>query len=189
MPYRSTKTYGHEVGLSACFRQWRATHSHCRYLHGYALAITLTFEADELDHRNWVQDFGGLKEIKELLVRTFDHKTVVAFDDPDLEVFYKLCRDGIIDLVTIPAVGCEAFAKYVFEQVEAWLAKQASDDLLDEPRVMLASVEVREHGANSASYLRPAPVAAVAEATIEVRQLPVDLESPITHLTAQEFKS
>ena len=35
--WRSTKTYGHEEGLSCCFRQWRATHSHCRLLHGYAL--------------------------------------------------------------------------------------------------------------------------------------------------------
>lgn len=157
MPYRSTKTYGHEVGLSACFRQWRATHSHCRFLHGYALSITLTFEADELDHRNWVQDFGGLKEIKELLVRTFDHKTVVALDDPWIDHFYELKNQGVIDLVTMEAVGCEAFAKHVFEQVEAWLVKQAADDLLDEPRVTLAAVEVREHGANSALYVRPTP--------------------------------
>ncbi|SVB70610.1 uncharacterized protein METZ01_LOCUS223464, partial [marine metagenome] len=26
--YQSTKTYGNEVGLSCCFRQWRAD-SHC----------------------------------------------------------------------------------------------------------------------------------------------------------------
>lgn len=31
MTYVSTKTYGHEVGLSATFRQWRAS-SHCRLL-------------------------------------------------------------------------------------------------------------------------------------------------------------
>ena len=41
--WRSTKTYGHEEGLSCCFRQWRATHSHCRLLHGYALSFRLTF--------------------------------------------------------------------------------------------------------------------------------------------------
>ena len=34
--YRSSKTYGHEIGLSAAFRQWRAQ-SHCRLIHGYAL--------------------------------------------------------------------------------------------------------------------------------------------------------
>jgi 6-pyruvoyltetrahydropterin/6-carboxytetrahydropterin synthase len=39
------KTYGHELGLSACFRQHRAK-SHCRFLHGYPLSFTFTFAAD-----------------------------------------------------------------------------------------------------------------------------------------------
>lgn len=50
MIYRSTKTYGHEIGLSAAFRQWRAE-SHCRFVHGYALAVKFVFEAGELDAR------------------------------------------------------------------------------------------------------------------------------------------
>lgn len=50
MTYKSTKLYGHEIGLSAAFRQWRAE-SHCRFLHGYALAVRFEFEADELDVR------------------------------------------------------------------------------------------------------------------------------------------
>ena len=32
--YRSTKRYSQEEGLSCCFRQWRAAHSHCRLIHG-----------------------------------------------------------------------------------------------------------------------------------------------------------
>lgn len=48
MTYSSTKTYGHEVGLSCAFRQCRATHFHCRYLHGYAFSIHLEFETEEL---------------------------------------------------------------------------------------------------------------------------------------------
>ena len=31
--FLSTKTYGHDLGLSAAFRQWRAE-SHCRLIHG-----------------------------------------------------------------------------------------------------------------------------------------------------------
>ncbi len=31
--YRSTKSYDHSEGLSCCFRQWRATHSHCSLVH------------------------------------------------------------------------------------------------------------------------------------------------------------
>ena len=137
--YQSTKTYGHEVGLSCCFRQWRATHSHCRFLHGYALSVKLTFESETLDERNWVQDFGGLKDVKNWLKETFDHKTVIAEDDPEVKTFAILQSKGLIDCVIIPNVGCEAFAKYIFDHVS-----------FDIPN--LKSVEVREHGANSAIY-------------------------------------
>ena len=78
--YKSTKTFGHEIGLSACFRQWRAD-SHCRFLHGYALAIKFVFAANELDVRNWVVDFGSLKSLKSQLEDTFDHKLLVAEND------------------------------------------------------------------------------------------------------------
>ena len=44
MNYVSTKTYGHEVGLSCAFRQHKAD-SHCAKLHGYALSVKVEFEA------------------------------------------------------------------------------------------------------------------------------------------------
>lgn len=144
MKYASTKTYGHEVGLSACFRQWRAT-SHCNLLHGYALAVRFEFEADTLDDRNWVMDFGSLKPLKAWLQDTFDHKTLVAEDDPHLALFAMLESAKLAELVVVPAVGCEAFAGQIFDHTEAWLREAGHA-----PRVRLASVEVREHGANSA---------------------------------------
>ena len=55
--YYSLKKYGHERGLSAAFRQWRAD-SHCKFLHGYSLEFEFEFGADELDEKNWVVDFG-----------------------------------------------------------------------------------------------------------------------------------
>lgn len=151
MAYRSTKTYGHDLGLSACFRQWRAE-SHCRMLHGYALAFTLVFEADELDANNWVMDFGSLKPIKEFLVKTFDHRMLVANDDPEGEVLSALEPNwkstGVANVLFVPATGCEAFSRYVGEHVIAWLegTPQAG-------RVRLVSVECREHGANSAIWI------------------------------------
>ena len=57
--FYSTKTYGNDRGLSCCFRQWRATHSHCSTLHGYSIGIKLIFECDTLDDKNWCMDFGG----------------------------------------------------------------------------------------------------------------------------------
>lgn len=144
----STKTYGHEIGLSACFRQWRAD-SHCRFLHGYALSVKLEFEAEQLDLRNWVVDFGSLKSFKQQLEDTFDHKTLVASDDPELEALKRLEARGLAQIVEVPATGCEAFASLIFKCAELWLK-----DAGYAPRVRMRSVEVREHGANSAIYTR-----------------------------------
>lgn len=148
MPHQSTKTYGHNVGLSCAFRQWKA-HSHCKFLHGYSLAFRFVFEAAELDHTNWVVDFGGMKSLKGILENTFDHTTVVAEDDPQLEWFREAHTRGILQLVILPAGGCEKFAEYVFEVAEQWLK-----DAGFAPRVSLVSVEVSEHGANSALFTR-----------------------------------
>lgn len=144
MTYRSTKTYGHEMGLSACFRQWRATHSHCSLLHGYSLAFTIVFEADTLDACNWVQDFGGLKELRQYLEDTFDHTLVVAEDDPCKDDLCMLAGLGLADVAVLPAVGCEAFARLVWTKARALYAS---------PRLRVVSVECREHGANSAIYI------------------------------------
>ncbi len=144
MRYVSTKTYGHDIGLSACFRQWRAD-SHCHFLHGYALAFRFEFEATELDARNWVVDFGSLKPLKQQLEAMFDHKTVVADDDPLREWFVDAHNKGAIDLRFVPATGCEKFAEIAFRMAEAWL-----DGTPYANRVRVRSVECREHGANSA---------------------------------------
>lgn len=151
--YFSTKTYGHELGLSAVFRQHRATHSHCSKLHGYALAVKLTFGCHNLDDKNWVQDFGGLKLVKDWLMVTFDHRLVVAMDDPALPEFRRLHDLGLADIVVMEKVGCEAFAKEVYDFVSTWLFhNQPSNPLNSMQRVWLDSVEVMEHGANSAIF-------------------------------------
>ena len=142
----STKTFGHELGLSACFRQHKA-HSHCRLLHGYALAVRVEFYSTELDMCNWVVDFGSLKSFKGMLEATFDHKLLVAEDDPLKDELCALAGLGLADPVVVPATGCEAFSKLIFEYAEVWLFDNGYA-----PRVKVNSVEVREHGANSAIY-------------------------------------
>lgn len=144
--YQSTKQFGHDLGISCAFRQWGATHSHCSKIHGYAIAFKFTFEAEELDERNWVQDFGGLKNLKQALMDTFDHKLVIAVDDPERETIEKLHDAGIADVVIVPSVGCEAFAKIGYDIAMTVL------ELDTQARVRLVSVEVKEHGANSALY-------------------------------------
>lgn len=148
--YQSTKTYGHNLGFSCAFRQWRATHSHCSFLHGYAIAVKLVFESDSLDDKNWVMDFGGLKDIKRYLEDMFDHKTLVAKDDPELAWFKEANKKNLIDLRIVDATGCEKFAEMICEYVHQWLTT-------NNPRVAVVSCEVMEHPGNSALYIKVDP--------------------------------
>jgi 6-pyruvoyltetrahydropterin/6-carboxytetrahydropterin synthase len=146
MAFQSTKTYGHNLGFSCAFRQWRAD-SHCKYIHGYSVAVKFVFEADELDKNNWVVDFGSLKSLKGWLETMFDHKTLVALNDPEIAWFEEAHKRGIIDMVMVPGTGCEMFAKIIYDATEVWLTNNGYT-----PRCRLVSVEVMEHGANSAVH-------------------------------------
>jgi 6-pyruvoyltetrahydropterin/6-carboxytetrahydropterin synthase len=144
--FRSTKSYDHSEGLSCCFRQWRADHSHCQLIHGYALAFSFVFATDRLDACNWCLDFGGLKPLRAWLHQMFDHTTLVAEDDPQRAEFERLAEHRLADLRILPAVGCEAFAKLAFEHAQGFVAAET------EGRVWVESTEVREHAGNSAIY-------------------------------------
>jgi 6-pyruvoyltetrahydropterin/6-carboxytetrahydropterin synthase len=146
--YRSTKTYDHSEGLSCCFRQWRAVQSHCSLLHGYAIAFKFVFATYKLDERNWCFDFGGLKRVRAWLHQMFDHTMLVAEDDPHLEAFQQLHDAGLAAVRVLPAVGCEAVAKHVFDHVSSYVREET------EHRVWLERVEVSEHAGNSAIYER-----------------------------------
>lgn len=146
--YISTKTYPHSKGLSCAFRQWKAD-SHCKYLHGYAFQVKFWFGANELDVRNWVVDFGSLKSLYQILEDTFDHKTLVAHDDPQLDLYYSLHKAGVIQLCEVPATGCEAFAEMIFEVASQWLIDAGYGS-----RCVVLAVEVSEHEGNSAIYCK-----------------------------------
>ena len=143
----STKRYGHEQGLSAVFRQPNASHSHCQLLHGYSLEFTFTFSCKELDDKNWVVDFGGLKRLKEWLQDNFDHKLVLDKNDPHMEDFEKLQDKGLCEITVMDGVGAEKFAEHALVFADE-LVKTRSDG-----RCRCIKVECAEHGANSAVYV------------------------------------
>lgn len=143
MRYISTKIIA--MGSTA-FRQWRAD-SHCRLIHGYRLQCKIWFTSDELDERNWVFDFGSCREIKNLLEKQFDHTTVVAADDPELETFKLLESKGMIDLrIADKGVGIERTAEWVYNTVSKYVKNTTNE------RVRILKVEVWEHEGNSAIY-------------------------------------
>ena len=151
MGYRSTKIFD---GFSCCFRQWKAETTHCQYLHGYGISFRVTFEGD-LDHRNWVWDFGGMKRAKTLIDGKqpkawmdwmFDHTVIVAKDDPYMNSFRNLHASGIIQLREVTATGAEKFAEFIFHKLNPFVQAETNG------RVKVAQVEFMEHGKNTAIY-------------------------------------
>ena len=149
--YQSTKVFD---GFSCVFRQWRAEGTHCKYLHGYGVSFKVWFEG-ELDERNWVWDFGGMKRAKGTIDGMnpkawmdymFDHTMIVAEDDPFIESFKLMDRAGAAQIRIIPAVGAEKFAEYVFNKLQEFIHIET------EGRVRIARVDFMEHGRNSAIY-------------------------------------
>jgi 6-pyruvoyltetrahydropterin/6-carboxytetrahydropterin synthase len=149
--FKSTKVFD---GYSCVFRQWKAEGTHCKFLHGYGVSLKVWFEG-ELDEKNWVWDFGGMKRAKctingmnpkVWMDYMFDHTTIIAEDDPDLEIFKQMNDEGIIQLRTIPATGAERFAEYIYEKLNTFVQAET------EGRVKVAQVEFREHEKNTAIY-------------------------------------
>ena len=149
--FQSTKLFD---GYSCVFRQWRADGTHCKFLHGYGVSFRVWFEG-ELDHRNWVWDFGGMKRAKTAIDGLnpkawmdymFDHTTLVAEDDPYLDTFKRMHSDDVIQLRIIPATGAEQFAKFIYDKLSVFVQTET------EGRVKVAQVEFMEHSKNTAIY-------------------------------------
>jgi len=149
--FRSTKVFD---GFSTCFRQWKATTTHCQYLHGYGVSFKLYFEG-ELDQRNWVWDFGGMKRAngnidgmspKVWMDYMFDHTVVVAKDDPALDTFREMDKQGYIQLREVDAVGAEKFSEFLFNKLNPFIEEETKG------RVSIIRVEFREHDKNNAIY-------------------------------------
>ena len=149
--FQSTKLFD---GFSCVFRQWKAEGTHCRFLHGYGVSFRVWFEG-ELDERNWVWDFGGMKRAKgsidgknpkEWMDYMFDHTTIVATDDPGIGGFRTMNELGIIQLRELEAVGAEQFAKYIYDKLNTFVQEET------EGRVSVVRVEFMEHSKNTAIY-------------------------------------
>ena len=149
--HQSSKVFD---GFSTVFRQWKAEDTHCKYLHGYGVSFKVKFEG-ELDHRNWVWDFGGMKRAKtkidgmsakEWMDHMFDHTVIVAKDDPMLNYFQNLDDYGVIQLRIVEATGAEKFAEFIFKKLNTFVRTETND------RVHIKKVEFMEHNKNTAIY-------------------------------------
>ena len=150
--FQSSKVFD---GFSTVFRQWKAETTHCRFVHGYGISFKVYFEGD-LDERNWVWDFGGMKRAKtqidgkspkEWMDYMFYHTLVIAEDDPYIKAFQQMDTAGVAQVRVIPATGAEKFAEYIYNKLNEFV------DTETEGRVRVTKVKFMEHGKNAACYV------------------------------------
>ena len=148
----STKVFD---GFSTVFRQWKAEGTHCKYLHGYGTSVKMWFEGD-LDEKNWVWDFGGMKRAKGTIDGMnpkawfewlLDHTLIVAEDDPFINAFKEMDGAGVAQVRVIPATGAERFAEFIYNKVNPFIQEETQG------RVKVLKVEFREHEKNTAVYV------------------------------------
>jgi len=149
--FQSSKVFD---GFSTVFRQWKAKETHCRFLHGYGISFKVYFEG-ELDEKNWVWDFGGMKRAKTLIDGKqpkewmdfmFDHTVIIAEDDPGMGGWETMNKLEVIQLRIIPATGAEKFSEFIFNKLNEFVKTETNN------RVRVTKVKFMEHGKNAAYY-------------------------------------
>lgn len=149
--YLSTKKFDN---FSVAIRQWKAQHSHCQLLHGYAFEFKVWFaskeeiEEQQLDEMNWIVDFGLFSRngLKQWLNDMFDHTTIIEKDDPQLESFKWMEELGLLKLVVLDRIGAESAAKLVFDKFNEVFANTEGG------RIKVVKVECNENTKNSGIY-------------------------------------
>jgi 6-pyruvoyltetrahydropterin/6-carboxytetrahydropterin synthase len=164
--YQSTKLFDN---YSIAIRQWKAQHSHCQLLHGYALEFKIWFESiepleeNQLDEMNWIMDYGGFKSLpkgdesveelkktgnglKDWMNYMWDHTTLIEKDDPQLETFQYMEELGLCHLRIMDKIGAESAAKLVYDKFNDVLSKTGGG------RVKVVKVECFENKSNSSIY-------------------------------------
>ena len=149
--YQSTKRFDN---YSVAIRQWKAKHSHCQLLHGYALEFKVWFESvdgvdeEQLDEMNWIVDYGIFSRngLKDWMNNMFDHTMLIEKDDPYYDVFEQMGQMGIAKPIFMDRIGAESAAKLVFDKFNDVFSKTEGG------RVKVVKVECFENNKNSSVY-------------------------------------
>jgi 6-pyruvoyltetrahydropterin/6-carboxytetrahydropterin synthase len=153
--YISTKLFDN---YTVAIRQWKAQHSHCQLLHGYALKFKVWFastepiEENQLDDMNWIVDYGGFKDapkgngLKSWMDHMWDHTLLIQKDDPFVDIFEQMGQMGLAKVHLLDKMGAESNAKLVYEYFNEVLSKT------DAGRCKVIKVECFENDKNSSIY-------------------------------------
>lgn len=153
--YISTKIFDN---YSVSIRQWKAQHSHCQLLHGYAFKFKVWFasveelEDKQLDEMNWIVDYGGFKTqpvgngLKDWMDFMWDHTLLIQADDPYRDLFEQMEQMKLCKVHFLEKMGAESCAKLVFDKFNDVLSKT------DAGRCRVIKVECFENEKNSSIY-------------------------------------
>ncbi|MFE9609916.1 6-pyruvoyl tetrahydropterin synthase family protein [Streptomyces sp. NPDC006012] len=132
--------------LPCTHRSW-AHDGKCSFLHGYERSFEIEFGCSTVEPKTgFVVDFGELKEVRALLQAQFDHTTLIAADDPQLELFEELRRSGVIDLRIMDHTGMEGAAEWVHDNVDGLVRERTAG------RVRVIRVVARESRKNAVVF-------------------------------------
>lgn len=140
--YTITKSYNN---LKAAHAQWRHE-GHCKRAHGENWTIHITFTTLELDDKNFIVDFGGLRGLRDQLEHYFDHTLLLDEDDPQKTLFDALSEAGRAKIHYLPSASAEGLSKFVFGLSNDYILNFTNG------RVWVQEVTVEEDCKNTATY-------------------------------------
>ena len=118
----------------------------CSRLHGHSWAITLTFEAKELDDNGFVIDFGDLHFLREWIDENLDHATALKENDPMRTECEVLEAKGLLKILWVDSASCEGIARFLFRAFQPMVEQKTHG------RVSIQSLHLEEDSKNSATY-------------------------------------
>ena len=152
--YKFTSTKEYIDAFPCAYRQWRASDKPsgapgCNKIHGYSFSMKFYFGTNNLDVRNWCADYGGLRDLKNILEGQFDHTLLVSSDDPHLDWYKEAEKRGLAQLTILPKLGCESLADMLYKFVNGvYIPDHMGQSEAD--RLWCYRVEVRETQSNMA---------------------------------------
>ena len=124
--------------------------SKCAHLHGHNYRIHFYCEAPQLDSVGRVIDFSDIKTyLCNWLEDEWDHRLLLAYDDPLLEDFKQLHEKGGVNLNVMPegyGPGIEDSCKYIYDKITPMIALKTFG------RAWIENIRIYEHENNWADY-------------------------------------
>ena len=125
MIHRATKTYGHDLGLSVAFRQWRAD-SHCRYLHGYAIGGAADVRSIRTRRTRMGDRLRRPEAGQSDVTKHFRPRAAGRRGRSAARVVPRGAARDIAQVFVVSRTGCEAFASTDPRIVSDWLRAPAT---------------------------------------------------------------